>query len=419
MKKIIKFLLIITALFPFKIFALTFPEYSFKNAIVYDYKDNIILYELNSKEKTSIASLTKIATVITAIEEIDNLDEKVTITYDILSTVDPEASTAGLKVGDKVTYRDLLYASMLPSGADASNAIAILSNGSVEKFVEKMNLLAKRIGLSNTHYSNVTGLEDNNHYSTAEDVNKLLAYSLQNKDFKEIYTQKKYTLSNGLEVVSTLYRYNQNNGIDISQILGSKTGFTDEAGYCMSSLANVQGHEILITVLNDKASYQLKDTADIIDFINKNYKEQILIKKGTKIAEVPVILSKIKLYDILTSKDIKRLLPNDYDRNILKASYRGLDTLSYKIAEGKKIGSISYYYEDNLYGNEDVLVSKINPTFIEKAKNFINKNIIIKIISIVLLIFITLCILLGLLIIALIIRKKIRRYKRKRRRRKK
>ena len=92
---------------------------------------------------------------------------------------------------------DLLYASMLPSGADATNSIAILSSGSIESFVEKMNLLVNKLGLTNTHFVNVTGLDINNHYSSADDIRKLLAYSLKNDTFKKIYTTSEYKLSNG------------------------------------------------------------------------------------------------------------------------------------------------------------------------------------------------------------------------------
>ena len=193
-------LLFILFLFPINIYALNYPKLDSKIVEVYDMTDGKILYEVNSKKSSSIASLTKIATVITAIENIKNVDEKVTITKEILSTVSWDASVAGLKIGDVVTYKDLLYASMLPSGADATQSIAILSSGSVDNFVEKMNKLAEKIELKNTHFVNVTGLDVDGHYSTADDMRKLLVYALKNNLFKEIYTTKDYTLSNGLKL---------------------------------------------------------------------------------------------------------------------------------------------------------------------------------------------------------------------------
>ena len=190
MKKfIISFIIsILVIINPVLVSALEYPELDSKIVEVYDLKDKKVLYKNNVDKQVSIASLTKIVTTITAIENISNLDEEVVITNEILSTVRWDASKAGLKAGDKVTYRDLLYASMLPSGADATNSIAILSSGSIDNFVVKMNALVNKLGLKNTHFVNVTGLDADNHYSSADDVRKLLEYALDNELFKQIYT---------------------------------------------------------------------------------------------------------------------------------------------------------------------------------------------------------------------------------------
>ena len=161
MKKLL--LLLTFILIPFSVYSLEYPAVNSKKVEIYDLNDKEVLYEVASNDKTSIASLTKIVTTMVAIENIKNLDEEVTISLKILSTVDREASVAGLKLNDKVTYRDLLYASMLPSGADATNSIAILSSGSVDKYVTKMNSLCKKVGLKNTNLVNATGLDINNY----------------------------------------------------------------------------------------------------------------------------------------------------------------------------------------------------------------------------------------------------------------
>ena len=176
MKKII--ILIIILLFPIYIEALEYPPINSKVVEIYDMTDNKVIYEVDSNKVSSIASLTKIATIITAIEEIDNLDEKVTITNEILKTVRWDASKAGLKAGDILTYRDLLYASILPSGADATNSVAILSSGSIENFVKKMNEKARLLGLKNTNFVNSTGFDEEGAYSSAfESINIFLTSS--------------------------------------------------------------------------------------------------------------------------------------------------------------------------------------------------------------------------------------------------
>ncbi len=368
MKKFYSLIITLLILLPINIFALDYPSINSKIVEVYDVNDDKVLYEIDSNKQTSIASLTKIATVITAIENIKNLDEQVTITNEIMSTVSWDASKAGLKVGDKVTYKDLLYAAMLPSGADATNSLAILISGSIDNYVVKMNELAKKIGLKNTHFVNVTGLDINDHYSTADDVRKpaddvrkLLNYALKNKLFREIYTAKEYTLSNGLKVTSTINsKYGKNK--DVTTILGSKTGYTGNAGYCLSSLSNINGHEMLIIVLNASQIgsnyYNIVDTLDLIKFMNENYKEETLVKKGQLIKKIPVTLSKIDNYNILSTKDVKKYLPKDYDIKNLKIEYKGLNSLSFSNKKGEKIGSVKYYYESKLITEEKVIINK-------------------------------------------------------------
>ena len=385
-----KYLLILLLLiFPILVRALDFPKTNSKIVEIYDLEDKKVLYEIDSNKESSIASLTKIATVMTAIENIDNLDEEVIITQDILDTVYWEASKAGLVANDKVTYRDLLYAAMLPSGADATNSIAILTSGSIEKYVDKMNDLAKKIGLKNTHFVNVTGLDIENHYSTADDVRKLLEYSLKNKTFKKVYTTKKYTLTNGLTVKSSIYTYNKAN-IDTSKIIGSKSGFTYNAGYCFSSLSNINGHEMLIIVLKatkeDNLFYNVIDSVNLVNFLTDNYKEQILIKKNKTIKTIPVILSKNNNYNIKANQDIKLYLPSDYDKNNIKVKYNGLEQISFNNKVGEKIGTVSYYYGKKLITKENIILKTKQEVSIKKVLKKYYYIFIILIIIIVLII---------------------------------
>ncbi len=385
--KNIKYLLFILVLYPFTVFALNYPEVDSKIVEIYDLNNKEILYEMDSNKETSIASLTKIATVMTAIETIDNLDEEVTITEDILNTVHWEASKAGLVANDKVTYRDLLYAAMLPSGADATNSIAILSSGSIENYVDKMNQLVKNIGLKNTHFVNVTGLDAEGHYSTADDVRKLLEYSLQNKTFRKVYTTKNYTLSNGLKVKSSIYTYNKSN-IDTSKIIGSKSGFTYNAGYCFSSLSNINGHEMLVLVLkaskDDNLFHNVIDSVNLINFLDDNYKDQVLVKKNTIIKTIPVKLSKTNNYKVKSKNNVLLYLPSDYDKNKIKIEYDGLEELSFNNKIGEKIGTIKYYYDNKLVTKENIIIdSKLEISINKIIKKYFYLIIIIPVLLLI------------------------------------
>ncbi len=382
-----RYLFFLLTLLPFFVFALEYPSLDSKEVEIYDLDDKKVLYEVGSNNKVSIASLTKIATTITAIENIKDLDKEITINDEMMKSVYYGASVAGLKVGDKVTYRDLLYASMLPSGADATNSIAISSFGSIDGFVNKMNEKVKEIGLSNTHFVNVSGLDAEGHYSTADDVRKLLEYSLKNDTFKKIYTTKSYELTNGLKVKSSINYYNSLLKTDTSKILGSKTGFTYNAGYCLSSLSNINGHEVLIIVLKaskqGKDYYNIIDTVNLIDFLNKNYKYEVLTKKEDLIVTIPVYLSNIDEYNVYSDEDVKKYLPSDYDKSKYKIEYDGLKKLSFANKGRKEIGTVKYYYGDDiLYEQKVLLDTSIKPSF----KKIIKKYLYIIIILVILLI---------------------------------
>ena len=378
---------------PVNTFALEYPQFNSTNVIVYDKTDNNILYQKDSEQVHSIASLTKIVTTIVSIENIENLDESVVITPQIINSVDPIASKAGLRSGDVVTYRDLLYASILPSGADATNALAILSSGSIENFVEKMNNFVSSLNLTNTHFVNVTGLDDYNHYSSADDILKILCYSLDNEIFYKVFTTKSYTLSNGLTVYSTLYKYN---GDDVANIIGSKTGFTGDAGYCIATLSNTDGHEIVAIFLgaNNIGSYyyNIIDSMNLIEFINNNYSNKILLNSNSKLLSLNVQLSKISSYDVYSNNEISKFLPNDFDKNMFSYKYDGIKNINYKYKNGDKLGVITYFYGDNILLTEDVILDQnIEISYIKIIKNYIVYEVIC-LISIILIIIISILI---------------------------
>lgn len=369
MKKIfLKMFLILFLFIPFLVSALENPSLHSKYYGIYDLTDDKMLFSLNSDVETEIASLTKIMTVLVAIENVSDLDESVTITSKILNTVSWDASVAGLEVGDVVTYRDLLYAAMLPSGADATNALAISIAGSIDGYVELMNAKAKSLGLNSTHYENVTGLDEDNHYSSVDDVIKLLKYSLNNEIFKEIYTTRNYTLTNGLKVSASVNFYNKIMDLDTSLILGSKTGFTDDAGYCISIYFKSDDHDLIAVTLNatrvNDNYYNVKDAVDIVDFVNDNFGYQTVLNKNEAVTSIPVYYSNIDEYDIVTKDAVKVFLSDDYDEELVSFKYNGLNELSYKNSIDEKLGTVDVYYDDVLLTTVDVfLLSEINANY--------------------------------------------------------
>lgn len=331
------------------------------NVILYNLDDKSIIYEENSDEKVQIASLTKIMTTLVAIENIDNLEEKVTITSDVFRGIS-EYSQAGLSVGDEVTYKDLLYGVMLPSGADSVNAIVMNGFDSNDAFVKLMNDKAKEIGLDDTKFDNAIGMDSDDNYSTASDVAKLLMYALDNETFNTIFKTKTYTIpSINLELNSTLVSYG--GSLDTSNILGAKSGFTDGAGLCLASIANYNDINYLEVVLGaDTASRAnaVRDSLEIYSYYAKNYDYVDVIKKGQVLEKIDVKWGKVDTYSIKGNDDVSVYLRNTVMSDDLEYNYKGVEELTYKNKKGDKLGVVTVSYDGreltsyDVYLNDDI-----------------------------------------------------------------
>lgn len=333
-----------------------------KNAVLYNLNDDNVIYEKSKDEKIQIASLTKIMTSIVAIENIDNINDYVTLKQSDFKGLEGYAK-AGFNVGDKVTYEDLLYGIILPSGADAVQAIANNVSGSIDDFVELMNKKAVELNLKNTHFDNPIGMDSVENYSSVDDVAKTLKYALKNKDFKKIFTTKKYTTTNGLVLSSTISAKAKVLNKDASYILGSKTGTTNKAGLCLASIASLSNIDYLLVTCgakNGSYPYNLEDALDTYNYYDENYEYKTLISKNQLLKTLKVKKSTIKKLDIYSNKNIKVYAKKNIDLNNLEYKYDGLDVIDYKLKVGDKLGVITVMYEgEELYTYDVVLNTEI------------------------------------------------------------
>ena len=251
------------------------------NVILIRLSDHIVLMQKNSEEKIYPASLTKMMTAIVAIENLPDLKEEIKLTNSTFQGLyEADASMAGFQPGEQVKAIDLLYGVMLPSGAESCIGLADQIAGSEQDFVKIMNQKAADLGMDNTHFENATGLHDENHYTTVKDLSILLRYALQNDTFREIFTSSRHSTQptnkhpGGITFYSTMFEDFNNQSIISGEILGGKTGYTDEAGLCLASLAKVDEQEyILITADakgdHDSEQYNITDAFAVYNSIGK------------------------------------------------------------------------------------------------------------------------------------------------------
>ncbi len=229
------------------------------SAILVSLKDHTKLLEKSSEEKIYPASLTKIMTAIVAIENLPDLKEEIKLTnFTFRGLYEADASMAGFQPGEEVRTIDLLYGVLLPSGAECCMGLADKIAGSEQNFVKMMNQKAAELGMKNTHFENVTGLQNENHYATVEDLSILLCHALKNDTFREIFTSTRHSTpptnkhTHGITFNSTMFEKLNNKNIIGGEILGGKTGYTGAAGLCLASLAKVHNKEYVLVTAGAK-----------------------------------------------------------------------------------------------------------------------------------------------------------------------
>lgn len=226
-----------------------------ENALLIDLESNTVLVQKNADARIYPASMTKVMTVLVAAEHIENWDETFTMTQSI---IDPlflaDASMAGFVHGEEVSMTELLYGAVLPSGAEATEALAIVTAGSEEAFAALMNEKAQELGLQDTHFVDASGLHDENHYTTLSDMAIIMQAALDNPHCREVLTSVNHTspatAQNPEGVAMTnrfLYRIRpqQTGNVDIQ---AAKTGYTAQAMNCCVSYGIMENGRAAICV---------------------------------------------------------------------------------------------------------------------------------------------------------------------------
>ena len=226
-------------------------------AVLVDCNNNTVIAAQGADDRIYPASMTKIMTIIVAVEQLgDDLDATFIMTREIVDAAYAAgASVAGFAVGEVITAWDLLYGAALPSGADATDALAILAAGSEQAFVVLMNEKAVQLGLKNTQFANSSGLHDDNHYSTPREIAAIMAYAMENELCAEVLSARSYTTAatpqhpEGITLYSTAFSRMSTDRFGSVTLTAAKTGYTDEARFCLASYAESAdgGRYVLVT----------------------------------------------------------------------------------------------------------------------------------------------------------------------------
>lgn len=369
----IALLLIATLIFSFlTIYAFGHEEthkisVSAHSAVLYQPETNSFLYSKNSRTRMPMASTTKIMTALVALEE-SNLTDLVVIDE---NSVGIEGSSAYLKEGEKLTVEELLYALLLQSANDAAVAIACHISGDVDAFASLMNSKANSLGLSNTHFTNPHGLDNEEHYTTAEDLARIAAEALKNENFRNITSTYQKTFST--EERSRTY-VNHNKLLRMYDgCIGVKTGFTKKSGRCLVAAAERDGLTFISVTLD--ATSDWNDHKRMLDVGFNSLEKIILAEKNEFCYKIPIINGESDELTV-TNKNEASIITEKGD-NKLESHLKLVRYAIAPVREGENLGEVIFTLDGkevervNLVATETVLQKK-EKSFLQKLISLFN-----------------------------------------------
>ncbi len=347
-----------------------------KAAAVYlgDPVTGIPLYQKNAEARRYPASTTKIMTALVVLDNVQDLDQKVTVLPEDFNDVPSDGSKAGFVPGEEVPVIDLLYGLMLPSGNEAANTLARFVGGSVSGFVEKMNLRATDLGCTDTHFVNPHGLHDENHYTTAHDLFRITQEAMKNETFATVVNtaQKNLSVTNkvsehpngkNLYILTTNQLIlSRNSPLFYGYAKGVKTGHTSQAGYCLVAAAEKKKAKLISVMLGTERPkgemypVSFAETKRLFMWAYDNYASKTLVEEGAEIEQVPIRLSaQTDSLMLIAGSDLTATIPKDLTLDDFEKTLSVKQDIVAPITKGDKLGTLTLSREGVTYGTVDLL----------------------------------------------------------------
>lgn len=336
-----------------------------KSAILIDASTGEVIYEKNIHDKLQPASITKIMVLLLCMEALEG--NKITLEDEVV--VSSYAAGMGgsqvyLEEGEVQTVDQLLRAISLRSANDASTALSEHISGSIDVFIQRMNERAKELGMNNTNFTNVTGLTDAEHFATAYDISLMSKELLKYPKIHEWLTIWMDEIKVGKEKDVTQSLNNTNKLIhDYQGANGIKTGFTNEAGYCLSASAK-RGNLNLISVMLgcSTSNIRFNESKKLLDYGFANYDSLPICNKNDVINTLPISKGKEEMAKIIAKDDLSILVKKGYSKNVEKDILLP-ESIDAPLEKNQKVGELVLKIDGNEVSRTDLIVE----TDIEKA----------------------------------------------------
>lgn len=350
------------------------PNILAKAALLMDYNTGAVVYAKNEHEELYPASLTKVMTALLTFEAIEEgiltMDQEITASASALEGLPADGSTAGIKAGETMSVRNLLYCMLVISANEACDILAEAISGTVPAFVEKMNAKAEELGCKNTHFVNPNGLHDPQHYTSAWDMHLITRAAMEYEEFMTIADTASYTVpATNMKEERKLYTTNHllSNwrviGYRDTRAHGIKTGSTDDAGYCLISSAMKGSLHFVSVILGAERVEEngvgnlrsFSETSRMFDYGFDNFTYKTIIDEMEAIQEVPVELSEIDHVTVYPAETKEVLIPKVLDGDDLDRTIILQEPVEAPVVKGQKLGTLELSYDGVIYASIDLL----------------------------------------------------------------
>ncbi|MEG0918568.1 MAG: D-alanyl-D-alanine carboxypeptidase family protein [Anaerovoracaceae bacterium] len=375
------------------------PKVNSASAIVINSKNGALLYDKDKDKRIYPASTTKVLTAIVAIEN-GKLDDVITVSENALKGMEKGGAHIALDAGEEITLNNALYGLLMASANECAIAIAEHISGTEEEFAKLMNKKAADLGLTDSNFTNASGLFNKNHYSTAHDLAMITSYAIKNPDFLRIFSTLSYTIppsniDKEPKLINNGHRMVKLKSWEYHGVVGGKRGFITESKFNLITYANRDDMGLItVTTKGDSERVNLEDTKNLFDYFYKNYK---LVYLPEKINDTPIEDNlngdnRILAASTYNKDDLTGIIAKTADKDQIKGSIKTKEKLDYPINKGEKTGEIIYTLD-----NEPVsIVPLVAKEEIKSNKYLVLIKYLLMGLAVILLIF---ALILGILII--------------------
>lgn len=337
------------------------PHTEAVSAIAVNLETGLVISENNPRQLLYPASTVKLMTAVVAVEHIPDLE---TVIYASETAVNRSSGTRlnptrPIKAGEALTARELLYGLLVAGANDAAEVLAEYVGGSREEFCALMNRKAAEIGAKDTHFSNPTGMHEDDMVTTAYDTALIAQYAYYLNDIVEIAGATNYTIEATEKTKERRYLYNRNRMIRRVEgetdyfykgTLGLSAGYTPQGGNCVVAVAKKEGLTYLTVVMNapeiEKENYAYADSVTLLDYCFNGFAVKKVAASGGMICEIPVTLAaKVDHVTLYAKEDIVSLLPADYPSEDVQLKQMVYEDAQAPIREGQPFGELVATYK--------------------------------------------------------------------------